>query len=287
MIAIYKRELKSYFFSVIGWLFIAFLLLFAGIFTSMINLHTASASFEYVISNTSIVFLLAIPVLTMKSVADEQTQKTDKLLYSLPIKTSSIIIGKYLSMVTIIGLTIAIIGFYPLILSIFGEIDMTLAYTSLLGLFLLGSALAAIGMFVSSLTENMVTSAVISFTAILLLYMLNSAVSVLPNTALGSLFCFFGLFAVIGVIVYVLSKSYFLGIITAAAGIIPTFIVYLFTKNSFKGLFPSLVSYLAVFDRLYNFVMGIFDVTAIVYYISVIVFFVFLTMLSFEKKRWN
>lgn len=287
MIAIYKRELKSYFSNVTGWLFIGILLLFTGIFATTVNLKGLSARFEYVLLNEALVFLLAVPVLTMRSVADEKSNKTDQLLYTLPIKMSSIIIGKYLAMVTVLLITVLVMAVYPIIISLFGIIDYTMAYTALLGFFLLGCALTAIGMFISSLTESMVIAAVLSFTAMLLLYIMEGAISILPTDSLGSFICLCVLAIAIAAIAYTLTKNATVGVVTAAVGIIPTCICYIFLKDSFEGLFPSLVSYLSVFDRFYYFAYGVFDATAIVYYISVTVFFVFLSVLSVEKKRWN
>ncbi len=287
MIAIYKRELKSYFSNVTGWLFIGILLFFTGIFATSVNLKGLSARFEYVLLNEALVFLLAVPVLTMRSVADEKGNKTDQLLYTLPMKMSSVIIGKYLAMVTVLLITVAVMAVYPIIISLFGIIDYTMAYTALLGFFLLGCALTAIGMFISSLTESMVVAAVLSFTAMLLLYIMNGAVAILPTDAMGSLICFCILAVCLALIAYFLTKNSVVGMVTAAIGIIPTCLFYIFTKNSFEGLFPSLVGYLSVFDRFYNFAYGVFDVTAIIYFLSVTVFFVFLSVLSVEKKRWN
>ncbi len=287
MIAIYKRELKSYFSNVTGWLFIGILLFFTGIFATSVNLKGLSARFEYVLLNEALVFLLAVPVLTMRSVADEKGNKTDQLLYTLPMKMSSVIIGKYLAMVTVLLITVAVMAVYPIIISLFGIIDYTMAYTALLGFFLLGCALTAIGMFISSLTESMVVAAVLSFTAMLLLYIMNGAVAILPTDAMGSLICFCILAVCLALIAYFLTKNSVIGMVTAAIGIVPTCLFYIFTKNSFEGLFPSLVGYLSVFDRFYNFAYGVFDVTAIVYFLSVTVFFVFLSVLSVEKKRWN
>lgn len=287
MLAIYKKELRAYFSNVIGWLFIAFLLFFTGIFATSINLRQMSANFEFVVLNASIVLLLGIPVLTMRSVADEKGQKTDKLLYSLPMKASSIIIGKYLAMITVILIASVVMAIYPIIISVYGIIDYTLAYTAILGFFLLGCALAAIGMFLSSLTESMVIAAVLSFTSVLLLYIMDGAISLLPMEAMGSFVCLVILFIVLGVLAYVLSKNQIVGIITAACGIIPVSICYMLIPEKFEGLFVKMVSFLAVFDRFYNFAYGVFDITAIVYFLSVIVFFVFLTILSFDKKRWN
>lgn len=81
-----------------GYLFIAFVLLFAGIYTMMYNLSGAYANFEYVLDAISFLYLIAVPVLTMRAVAEEKRQKTDQLLYSLPIRLSGVVLGKYLAM---------------------------------------------------------------------------------------------------------------------------------------------------------------------------------------------
>lgn len=287
MIAIYKRELRSYFSGIMGWLFIAFLLFFSGIFATSICLQQMSARFEYVISNMSIVFLLAVPVLTMRSLSAEKGEKTDKLLYSLPIKLSSVVLGKYFSMLTILLIATVAMGVYPVIISLFGIIDYTIAYASLIGFFLLGCALISVCMFLSSLTESTVIAAVLSFNAVLLLYIMDGAIYLLPSSALGSFVCLILLAIAISVISYFLTKSYMATVIIAAIGIIPTAIFYIVTPDSFGGLFPAIVDYLSVFKRFQYFIYGIFDLTAVVYFISFAVFFVFLTVLSLEKKRWN
>ena len=282
-----QPKLKSYFSNVTGWLFIGILLFFTGIFATSINLKGFSARFEFVLLNEALVFLLAVPVLTMRSVADEKANKTDQLLYTLPIKMSSVIIAKYLAMITVLAITVAVMAVYPIIISLFGIMDYTMAYTALLGFFMLGCALIAIGMFLSSLTESMVIAAVLSFTAMLLLYIMDGAISILPTSSMGSFICISILIVAIAGIVYFLTKNSLISIIAAGVGILPNCICFLCFRDSYENMFPNMVSYLAVFNRFYDFAYGIFDLTAIIYFISVAVFFVFLSVLSVEKKRWN
>jgi ABC-type transport system involved in multi-copper enzyme maturation permease subunit len=120
MFAIYKKELKNYFINMTGYIFIGFMLAITGIFTTLVNLIGTYPSFENVLSNITIVFLLIIPILTMRSVAEERHSKTDQLLYSLPVSVTQIVLAKYLAMFTVFLIPVAIIGLYPLILSIFG-----------------------------------------------------------------------------------------------------------------------------------------------------------------------
>ena len=109
----------------------------------------------------------------------------------------------------------------------------------------------------------------------------------IPTTALASFICMIVLSAVLALIVYALTKNFNVAVIVAAVCVIPLCILYMVKASLFSGLFPALLSYLAVFDRFYTFVYGIFDVTAVVYYLSVIVFFLFLTVQVMEKKRWS
>ena len=287
MIAILKREFKSYLHNVSGFIFIAFLLLFTGVFTAGVNLFGGYASFEYALQNVVIIFLLIVPILSMRAIAEDRHNRTDQLLYSLPIKMSSIVIAKYLAMLCVFLIPLAVICIYPIILSAFGIMHYASAYSAMLGLFLLGGALIAICTFISSLTENQVIAAVVSFGVLLALYLMSGLSSMIPTTALASFICFCFCAVLLALLVYALTKNFNVAVIVAAVCIVPLCIVYMVKASLFSGLFPALLSYLAVFDRFYTFVYGIFDVTAVVYYISVIVFALFLTVQVMEKKRWS
>ena len=287
MIAIFKREFKSYFISMTGYVFLAVMLVFAGIYTMAINLLQLSPEFEYVLSNMTVVLMVVVPILTMRTLAEERRSKTDQLLYALPMKMSSIVVGKYLAAVAVHGLCCGILCLYPIILSLFGEVYMLGAYSAIFGFFLLGSALIAICVFLSSLTESQSISAVLGVAVLLAVYLMSNLVELLPATAQGSLWCFVALGAALALIVYMLAKNIIISVFAFVICVLPTTIVYLCNSALFEGLFPKLVEYLAVFDRFYSFASGIFDLTAIAYFISVAVFFVFLTVQSMEKRRWS
>ena len=156
MSAIFKREFKSYFNTMTGFIFLAVIFAFTGIFTTAINLRSQSASFEYVLGNITIRFMLIGPVLAMRSIAEERRSRTDQLLYSLPIKTIDTVLGKYLSMTAVLLIACVGMAFVPVILSLFGIVHYGSCYAALLGFFLLGAALIAICMFMSSLTESQI-----------------------------------------------------------------------------------------------------------------------------------
>ena len=287
MFAIYKKELKNYFINMTGYIFIGFMLAVTGIFTTLINLISTYPSFENVLSNITIVFLLIIPILTMRSVAEERHSKTDQLLYSLPVSVTQIVLAKYLAMFTVFLIPVGIIGLYPLILSIFGTVYLGTAYGALLGFTLLGGALIAVGMFMSSLTESQVIAAVTSFGVIFAMYLMSAIASLIPAGAMASLVAFAVVVLIFAGVVYSLTKNSTVAGITAAAGAFILAGIYFINSSIFDGLFANVLNWLSVFDRFSTFTTGLFDLTSVVYYVSLIVLFVFGTVQSIEKRRWS
>lgn len=286
MIAIFKRELKAYFNSMIGFLFVAFLLAFTGVFVTSYNLLGGYTAFEYALESTAIVFLLAVPILTMRSIADDKRLKTDKLLYSLPVKLSQVIVGKYLAMLAVLLIPTVVLALYPLILSAFGTVNYAVSYACLFGFFLLGAALIAICMFLSSLAESQIVAAILGFAAVLLVYMAESISSMIPETAVVSLLCLIAVAALVGLVGYFLTKHVPLSFIIGGTLAAILLIVFLIDSSLFAGLFPALLSKLALFDHFVIFSYGLLDIPALILYLSVSVFFVTLTILGAEKKRW-
>ena len=269
MTAVLKHELRAYFHSLTAYVFGAFLLAFVGIGAMMYNLQAAVSNFEYVLSFGCLVFVVIVPILTMRVIAEERKQKTDQLLYSLPITTTQVVIGKYLALLTVYLIPLCIICIYPLIFSQFGDVYLLTSYGSVFAFFVLGAALIAVGVFISSLTENQGFAAGIGIAVILLNYYSVSLSEYVSSTATGSVIA--------------------LGVIVLALGAV---IRYL-TKNDNLAyafsfiLLPRIMEKLSLFERFYTFVNGVFDMTAIVYFLSVIVFFLFLSVQSLEKRRYN
>ena len=288
MKAVYKREVRGLFFNMTGYVFIGFILLMAGIYSRALNFNYGYSNFEYVLSNMSFIFILAIPILTMRIFSEEKHNRTDQLLYYLPVKIPSIVAGKYLAMLTVCAVPTGLMAFYPLILSQYGTVNFKSAYSALLGFFFLGAALIALGMFVSSLTESQIISCVVSLGSLLLAYLMNSLTGLLPSTALGSLFCYVLLFIAAALIIYFVTKNYLIPAVLSLLGTACTFLIYFLDASAMENSFPSLLNHLALFDKFYNsFIDGMLDLTAIVYYLTIILVFSFLTVQIVEKKRWS
>lgn len=287
MIAVLKHELTNYFHSLTAYVFGAFLMVFVGIGAMLYNLQAAVANFEYVLSFVSIVFVIIVPILTMRTIAEERKQKTDQLLYSLPITTTSVVLGKFFALLLVFLIPVGLICFYPLIFAKYGEVYLLTSYGSIAAFFFLGAALLAIGTFLSSLTENQGFAAGIGVAVILLNYYSVSLAEYVSSTAMGSALVLCVLILLLGLVIKHLTGNenfaYAIGLVLVGI----TCITYYVDSSKFEGLIPNIMKKLSLFDRLSIFVNGIFDMTAIVYYVTIIVFFLFLTVQSLEKRRYN
>lgn len=182
MTAIYKRELRALFHSFIGWLFLAACFLMMGIYFTAYNMLMGYPSIAYVLQSVIFLFMIAIPILTMRILAEDRRQKTDQLILTAPVSVSGIVFGKYLALLTFFAIPAAVIGITPLILSRFGTFQMGESYVALLGFFLYGALGLAIGLLFSSLTESIVIAAVLTFTALFLGYLMPGVCSIISQS---------------------------------------------------------------------------------------------------------
>ncbi|MGN0294358.1 MAG: ABC transporter permease [Lachnospiraceae bacterium] len=287
MFAIFKRELQSYFNSVIGYLVMAAMLLFIGIYYVFINLTYAHASFATTLGSVNFIFIIVIPILTMRSMSEERKNKTDQLLLTSPVSVPSIVMGKYLSMVSVFGLVCLISCIFPLLLKSMGSTKMLVSYSMLLAFFLFGCAAIAIGLFISSLTENQILACVGTVGVLLILELMQSISTLIPDTAVGS---YVGLIFIVLIAAYIVMCMTNNWIIAGTGGLIGCVILtilFLVKKSVFEGLLPDFLNSLCLSSHLDNFANEIFDVPAIVFYLSVIAVFLFLTVQTVEKRRWS
>lgn len=287
MIAVLKHELRNYFHSLTAYVFGAFLLAFVGIGAMLYNIQAAVSNFEFVLSFGSLVFVVIVPILTMRVIAEERKQRTDQLLYSLPITTAQVIVGKYLALLAVYLIPLCMVALYPLIFARFGDVYLLTSYGSILAFFIMGAALIALGVFISSLTDNQGFAAGIGIAVILLNYYSVSLSEYVSSTAFGSVAALCVLLFALGAVINHLTKNenlaYGICLALGAAIAVTCFV----DRTKFEGLLPSIMTKLSLFDRFNIFVNGVFDMTAVVYYLTVIVFFLFLSVQSLEKRRYN
>ena len=288
MKALYKRELRSYFYSMIGYVFIAALIAFIGYYFMIVNLVSGGPSFVYTLAYSLSILVIALPILTMKCFSEERKNKTDQLLLTSPVSVFSIVMAKYLSLLTVFAIPLAIFCVCPLLIASFGNNYLLGDYLGIISLFFMGSMLISIGMFVSTLTENQLISAIISFAVMLVLFMWNSIVSYIPNTSVASLVGLFVVLAALLLIIYSMTKNKLLTIIVGVAGTAVLVVLYLLNPNMFYSLIPNVLGSFSLTTPFYNYAMYyIFDLGGIILYISVSALFVFLSMQMIQKRRWS
>lgn len=285
--AIFRHELRNYFHSLTAYVFGTFLLAVVGLGSVLYNLQAAVSNFEFVLSFASIIFVVIVPILTMRTMAEERRQRTDQLLYSLPITTTQVVLGKYLALLVVYLIPLAVISLYPLLFSQFGDVYLPTSYGSLFAFFLMGAALLAVGMFLSSLTDNQGFAAGIGVAAILLNYYSVSLAEYTSSTAMGSLIALYVIALLLGVVIHNLTRNENLAYGVTLVLIAALSVAYFVNSSAFEGLLPDIMTKLSLFRQFNSFVNGAFDLTAIVYYVSVMGFFLFLSVQSMEKRRYN
>ena len=287
MLAIYKREVRSYFQSMVGCVFVAFLIAFTGIYFMAYNLTAGYPYFSYTLSGTLIVFIVGIPLITMRSFSEERKNKTDQLLLTAPVSVSGIVIGKYLALVTVFAVPMAVMCTYPLIMSKFGTVEFASAYTAVLGFFLLGCANIAIGVFMSALTESQVIAAVLTFVFLFAFYMMNGISSFFSQTSMSTCVTFGLLILAAAIIIYTMIKNILISAVIGVIGEVALIIIYVVKSSIFEGGIQKVLDVFNLSGHFDNFTSNIFDIKGIVYFLSVIAVCLFLTTQSILKRRWN
>lgn len=284
MLAIYKKELKSYFHSMIGYVFMAFFLVVIGIYMYALNFVYQVANFEYVLNNVTFIFIILVPILTMRVMAEEKKQKTDQLLFTSSVSMAKIVLAKYLAVLSLFGATMLVLCFYPLVLSAFGEVAFSTSYAAIFGFFLMGAALIAIGLFISSLTESQIISAVISFIVLLLCFLANQLASVLPTDKLPTMMITLVVFAAFCFVIYISMRKIYVAVGVWALGTVALILLYFFHGSFYDNLLAKMVGAIALMKPFENFCYGTIYLANIVYYVSVAALFVTLTTLFIKES---
>ena len=288
MLAIYKRELKSYFHSMTGCVFIAFLVMFTGIYFMAYNLNAGYPYFSYTLSGSLIVFLVGIPLLTMRSFSEERKTKTDQLLLTAPVSLTKVVLGKYFAMVTVLAVPNVIFCLFPLLIKLQGTAYLLVDYSSIAVFFLLGCVYLAIGMFMSSLTESQIIAFISTFGILLLLYLWDGILSFLPSSALSGMIGILLILTLIVVYIYHMTKNWMLAAGIEAVGSAAALIVYFVKSSLYENLLTKLLGRLALAYVFMNISSSnIVDVSGLLLYVSILIIFVFLTIQTIQKRRWS
>ena len=276
MTAIFKREVRSCFHGMIGYVLTAFMLAASAIYFVALNLGYGLTDFGYyTLYRTIFVLLLYIPVLTMRSFAEERRSRTDQLLLTSPVSVWGIVLGKFLALCVVFALPCIADAVMILVLAALGAAGTsTLAnFAALLCYFLMGCAAIAIGVFLSGLTENQIIAAVAGIAALLLAYMMPSLRSMFTT---GS-----------GVVAGLRTRSFTLGCLSFAACCVALTALFLLRSTWLTEAFSAVLSALCLFTPFEEFVNNNFSIPTLVYYLTVAGLFLFFTAQGLEKRRWN
>ena len=234
MLAIYKKEMRTYFTTPLGYVFIAVFLAVSGFIFAVSTLQSQTSDISGYFQLMIFGYIVMIPILTMRSFAEERRAKTEQILMTSPVSITGMVMAKFFAAFTMFfgTLLVSALYFYPL--SLYGDVNWARVWGSLIAMVLIGMTFISIGIFVSSLTENQFTAS----------------------------------FATIGILLGLM-------IVAALNNIIDSYAV------------RAVLDWISIYSRYMNFTYGIFDFGAVVYYTSICVVFLFLSVRVFEKRRWS
>lgn len=287
MTAIFKREFKSCFTGMIGWVIAAVSLFFLGLYFTNRNLLYASSDFASVLYTMTMILLFLLPAISMRSFAEERKNKTDQLLLTSPVSIPAIVAGKFLAELAVFVLPLAAAVVMPLLLQVFGTVSLVAAYSALLGYLLLGGACLAVGTWISALTENQILAYLATFGALLVAYLMNGIQTMFTTGNLLAFIVFMIVLLVASVLVGVICKRLAAGAVVFCAGAVVLFVLFQLRPAWLLTAFNAVLSALALFEPFKDIVGGMFSIPAIVYYLSVMGLFLFLTGQALARRRWN
>ena len=265
MKAIYKRELRSYFTSMIGCAFAAVLTVIGGVYFMVYNLTSGYPYFSYSLSGVIFAVLITVPVLSMKCFAEERKNKTDQLLLTSPVPLTKIILGKYFAMITVFAIPCLIYCLFPLIIKFQGNAHLLVDYSSILAFYLLGCVFIGIGM-----------------------YMLDNLLNYVPTSALSGVIITILFLSLAAGLIYHITKNQIIAGIAEIAGLVLSIAVYFIKSSVFENFIHDILEHFVLTGVFYNFAQNyIFDIGGLLYYLSVIILFIFLTVQAFQKRRWS
>lgn len=287
MTAIFKREFKSCFTGMIGWVIAAVSLFFLGLYFTNRNLLYASSDFASVLYTMTMIMLFLLPAISMRSFAEERKNKTDQLLLTSPVSIPAIVAGKFLAELAVFALPLAAAVVMPLLLQAFGTVSLVAAYSALLGYLLLGGACLAVGTWISALTENQILAYLATFGALLVAYLMNGIQTMFTTGNLLAFIVFMIVLLVASVLVGVICKRLAAGAVVFCTGAVVLFVLFQLRPAWLLTAFNAVLSALALFEPFKDIVGGMFSIPAIVYYLSVMGLFLFLTGQALARRRWN
>lgn len=287
MLAIYKKELRSYFTTMIGFIYAALFLAIIGIYFVAYNMQKGYSRFEYVLADIRFLFIILIPILTMRLIAEEKKQKTDQLLLTSPISVSKIVMGKYMAAFTMYLLPVLVTACYPLIIAHYGDVNFATSYSAIFGFLLLGATYMSLGLFVSSVTENQVIALIITAIALLLNQIMPGIAGMIPSDNRTAWIFISVLVILVCLIAQLAMHNFTVTMIIGVIGEVATAVVFFVKPALYDGIVAKILNVFSISEKYDNFADGILDFNSILYFFSIITMFLLLSIQVIKKKRWN
>ncbi len=288
MTAVYKRELRSYFNSMIGYIYIAAVCAVIGIYFMIVNLKLGYPYLANSLSSTVAIFAFAVPILTMKSIAEERKTKSDQMLLIYPVSVTGVIMGKFLAMLTVYAIPMAITCLCPLVIAKGGNGSYLIDYSTILAFMFMGALFISVGMYISSLTESQVIAAVGAMVILLVMLMWDNIVSFIPDTGTASCIGFCAVFLVFAFAIYRSTRSIIAPVCIFVVGAAVSIACALIFETWFAGALKGLLTALSINTVLINFTSYyVFDIKGLVLLAILAALFVFLTVQRVQKRRYE
>lgn len=286
MTAILARELRSYFQTPTGYIFMGLFLLVTGFFFTMGNLMSGSSYYTNFLGSVLFLYLFAVPLLTMRLLSEERRQRTDQLLLTSPITITDIVLGKFFAALVVFLLTLVVTILYALVIGIFGDLAVWETVGGYIGFLLLGSSFIAVGVLISAVSENQVSAAFFTFFALLVIWFIDAIKGVVPQDIVSGTIFAAAFVAAIGLFFYLNTKSW---IATGAVGIVGAVVIvvlHLVDPTMFEGLIVETIDWFSLIDRFDSYTLGLLKLEETVFYLSFTSVFLFITVRIIEKRRW-
>ena len=287
MLAIFKRELKAYFLTPIGYLFMGLFLLLTGFFYFVNNLLSGRSQFSGFLGSVLLICLFAVPILTMRLFSEEKRQKTDQLLLTSPVSITGIVCGKFFAALAVYCTTLAFTALYVIVIAVYGDLQAWETFGSYIGFIFLGASYISVGIFVSASTENQFTSALLSFFALMFIWLIDPITQIIPSDTRSGIISAIVLLAALILFVYMNTRNWVLALAAAIIGGLAIAGLYFYKKNVFFGFIQNFIGWFSLNRRYQSFAMGLLKLDSLLYYASFSGLFLFLTVRIIEKRRWN
>lgn len=287
MFAIFKRELKAYFLTPIGYLFMGLFLLLTGVFYFFDNIIAGRSQYSGFLGGILLIFLFAIPLLTMRLFSEEKRQKTDQLLLTSPVSIAGIVCGKFFAAMAVYCGTLLITSAYAVVIAVYGDLETWETVGSYIGFIFLGACYVSVGIFVSAITENQITAALVTFFTLMFIWLIDPISSMVPSDTKSGIISMAVILAILLLFIFLNTRNWVIVLGAAVLGGLAIGGFYLFRHDIFFGFVRKFLGWFSLNRRYESFTMGLLKFDSLLYYASFSGLFLFLTVRLIEKRRWS